>query len=407
MPDLSLLRRRPAYRRLFVGETVSQLGDWMSWVALSLLALDRGGGEGALALALVLVAHSLPSAVLAPVAGRVVDGVDRRTVIVVTDLSQAVLTAGMAAAAWRGSLWGVQGLLVMRSALGAFAYAARTGALPQVVERDELLAANALSSAAWSATFAVGMALGGVLTTLGPTVALVADALTFLLSAGILAGLPGLQVARRAGDTGRLGDALAEVRGDAQLALALSAKAPLAVATGAGLVLLGLETAEWGAAAIGLGLLQALKGLATGVGPLLAARQASRGVSPGRLMGAAYAVALGGMVVLGSWPGAVGASVAVVLWGLGSGANWVVSQAELQRLAPASTLGRLAAVDALAVAVGMSGGALGAGAMVEWAGSPALALVPVAAVGSFVVLATARWHHSHGSAPTRFRRGAV
>ena len=75
---MDLIKRRPAFRLLWLGELVSQLGDWLSYVAISLVAMTHGPGQGALALGLVLAAHSLPHAVLAPFTGPLADRFDRR-----------------------------------------------------------------------------------------------------------------------------------------------------------------------------------------------------------------------------------------------------------------------------------------------------------------------------------------
>src|SRR5262245_15231430 len=73
---LSLLLRRPAFRRLWAAGTVSLVGVWLSFVAISRLALDAGGG--ALALATVFAVHLVPRAWFMPLAGVVADRFDRR-----------------------------------------------------------------------------------------------------------------------------------------------------------------------------------------------------------------------------------------------------------------------------------------------------------------------------------------
>ena len=67
---LELLRRRPAFRRLWLAQLISQTGDWLGLVAVSVVAGETGGQTGgALALAAVLAAHLLPNALLSPWAG--------------------------------------------------------------------------------------------------------------------------------------------------------------------------------------------------------------------------------------------------------------------------------------------------------------------------------------------------
>src|SRR5262245_30756753 len=107
---VNLLGRRPHFRRLWISEVVSLLGDWMSFVAVSLLALRAGGG--AVALALTLAAHSLPRALFAPAAGVLADRLDRRRLMVGANVAEGLLTVAMAVAAALGSVGAVQALLL-------------------------------------------------------------------------------------------------------------------------------------------------------------------------------------------------------------------------------------------------------------------------------------------------------
>ena len=72
---------------------MSLVGDWLSLVAVATLAQASGGG--AFALALVFAAHALPGALLAPVAGAIVDGFDRRRVLVAADAVASLITVAM------------------------------------------------------------------------------------------------------------------------------------------------------------------------------------------------------------------------------------------------------------------------------------------------------------------------
>ncbi|MBE7449427.1 MAG: MFS transporter [Kofleriaceae bacterium] len=186
----SWLRARPAFRRLWAAATVSQVGDWLSFVAVSALALEAGGG--ALGLALVLAAHALPAAVLSPVAGALVDRADRRRVMIGADLLAALVTAAMAAVAMAGAVVAVQLLLLARSAITAATPPAETAAVRRLVRPDELVRANAILAVTWSAAFVAGMALGGVAAMLGPALALALNAGTFLMAAALRVGLPAM-----------------------------------------------------------------------------------------------------------------------------------------------------------------------------------------------------------------------
>ncbi len=190
------LARCRDFRRLWLGDAVSLLGDWFTYVAVGMLALEAG--EGLTAVAMVLVAHTLPKALFAPYAGRLADRLDRRRIMVVVSLMRAVIVAAMAVAAYADQLLVVQGLLFVRMALGAFIDPAAQASLPQLLPGPLLGRANALLGATWSVVFTVGVGLGGLVTAaVGPVGALSIDVVTFVAAAAILSGLPRL----RPGDT--------------------------------------------------------------------------------------------------------------------------------------------------------------------------------------------------------------
>jgi MFS family permease len=247
---LRALRAHPHLRRLWLASTISLVGDWLSFVAVSLLALDRGGG--ALSLAIVLAVHALPRALLAPVAGALADRLDRRRLLVGAALGQAALTLLMALAALRGEVALVQLLVLARGAVGAFVVPAETAALRRTVPEEELLRANTLLTSTWSVTYVAGMALGGAIALFGPAIAMALDASSFLAAALLLRGLPamrplGEETARAprvmsmlAATPRDLAAALRVARSDRSLFQAVFAKAPVAVAGGAGWVVLNL-----------------------------------------------------------------------------------------------------------------------------------------------------------------------
>ena len=143
------------FRRLWLGDAVSLLGDWFTYVAVGMLALETGGGL--IAVAMVLVAHTLPRALFAPYAGRLADRHDRRRIMVIVSLLRAVIVVGMALAALADQLMVVQVLLFVRMAMGAFMDPAAHASLPQLLPVTLLGRANALLAATWSVVFTVNL----------------------------------------------------------------------------------------------------------------------------------------------------------------------------------------------------------------------------------------------------------
>ena len=384
---LSLVRRRPDFRRLWLAALVSQIGDWLSFVAVSVLTMQSG--TGALGLAAVLVVHQLPVALLSPIAGTIVDRVDRRRVLLWANVLQALLTvlAGLAAGASVAPL--VLALVLARTAVAAFLLPADAAALRRVVDQDELLAANALLAATWSTCFVIGMAAGGALALLGAAPALYLDALTFVLAAALLYRLPAMRAERddvheRVSFVRELRDAWRVARERAGLVPAVLGKTPVALAAGGAWLVLNLVAEDGeplGTTALSLGVMQALRGLGTGIGPALAMRSVRAGRSSELAQYRAWtAIAMGSMLAFAVASalslGAPILLVAVLVWGAGSGANWVLASSVTQRLAGDSRIGRLSSIDELATTLSMMSGATIAALVVD-AGGAALTAVSI------------------------------
>lgn len=393
----SLLRRQPAFRRLWLAGGISLVGDWLSFVAVSAMALGSGGGP--LALAVVFAAHALPAALGSPLAGALVDRIDRRRALVGADLAATVVTAAMALAAAAGQLVTVQVLLLIRSALTSIVPPGESAALRRLVPDADLVAANAILAATWSLAYVVGMALGGAAALLGPTLALALDAATFAAAAALHASLPAMPVERVATGgvwalvRGTPADTTAALRvaaADRRLLAAVLGKAPMALATGAGWIainLIGAAELPFGPAALSFGVLQAIRGAGTGLGPALATRLIARGAAAEPLNQLARVAVLVGVLALTWAHGPLALGAVALVWGVGSGTNWVLCHVALQRHAPDAVLGRLAAFDELLVTVAMVVGAF-AGALATQAGGPAWAPV-VGAVLAGLALAGA------------------
>ncbi len=377
----SLLGNRPHFRRLWLAEVISLLGDWMSFVAVSLLALKGGGG--AVSLALVLVAHTIPHAILAPVSGVLADRLDRRRLMIAIALSQGALTLGMTAAAAAGRVGLVQVIVLARASVGAFMPPVQSAVMRRVVHEEELLLANAVTSGTWSVMFALGMAAGGALATLGPVVALLADASSFFGAALVIRGLPPMPAPE--GAKGGILSVLASIRGDMVDAWAIArqrpdllhavfAKTPLSFAGGGAWVLLNLRAADMafaGSAALTLGVLQCARGTGTGIGPMIAAFFVRRGLAEKRALSASAWTLFAGVSLLALAPHWAVLLLAAFTWGMGGGGNWVLATAGIQRLSPDHSVGRLSAIDGLGWTGAMCLAAVAGGALVDATGSHA------------------------------------
>src|SRR5262249_25671383 len=136
------------------------------------------------ALAGLLIAQSLPSVLVGPGAGVLIDRLPRKTVLIAADLGRAGLVLLFLLVRDPDQVWIIYAVAVLKFTLTSFFEPAREAIIPDVVAREELVAANAISGLTWSAMLAGGAALGGLVAgTLGTDLAFVLDAGSFLLSA--------------------------------------------------------------------------------------------------------------------------------------------------------------------------------------------------------------------------------
>lgn len=184
-----LLKGNANFRRLWMGQVVSEVGDWLNNIAVLALAVQAAGvGRQGRALAIYAIARHLPLFLFGPVAGVVVDRMERRRVMILADIARALLALGFLLAGTFSPLPVIYTVGATLFAVSAFFNAAKRASIPLLVQgTDQLLAANSLSASTTAATIAVGSALGGLVATfVGRNVVFILNALTFLLSAEMI-----------------------------------------------------------------------------------------------------------------------------------------------------------------------------------------------------------------------------
>jgi MFS family permease len=184
-----LLASNADFRRLWTGQVVSEIGDWLNNIAVLALVIQLAGASGVgLGVALYAIARHLPLFIFGPFAGVVVDRVNRRRVMIAADVARAVLALGFLLASRLSSLAVIYAVGAALFSVSAFFNAAKRASIPNLVEgTDELLSANSLSASTTAATIAVGSALGGVVATaLGRDAVFFLNALTFIASAEMI-----------------------------------------------------------------------------------------------------------------------------------------------------------------------------------------------------------------------------
>lgn len=178
-----LLRNNPDFTRLWLAQVISLLGDWFNTIVLAVLVEEYSGGSG-LAVSLFLLARFLPPLLVGPWAGVLVDRLDRKRLLIMSDLLRALVVLLLLLADGPQMLWLVYVLTALQFSLSSVFEPGRNALLPALLPREGLVLANTLGSVTWSVMLAAGAIVGGVVAAqFGTSIALVIDSLTFVVSA--------------------------------------------------------------------------------------------------------------------------------------------------------------------------------------------------------------------------------
>jgi DHA3 family tetracycline resistance protein-like MFS transporter len=190
---VELLRplRSPEFRRLWAGQTVSLAGDGVFLIALAWAAYAVWNAPAALAV--IGIAMTVPTIAFLLVGGAISDRVDRRLVMVGSDVARALVVGGITALSLAHALSfaALAALTAVYGAATAFFTPAFESSVPCIVPERDLAQANSLDQFVRPAALRlVGPALGGwLVSALGADIAFALDAATFVASAAAIASL--------------------------------------------------------------------------------------------------------------------------------------------------------------------------------------------------------------------------
>ena len=174
----------PSFRLLCGGQFASTIGDYCYAVALPWLVLSQHGGT--VLLGIVLACYGVPRTILIPAGGVLADKLGSRTLMLLADGARAVLVAALTVLAARHvvSLAALGPLAALIGAGEGLFIPASFAIMPSLLDREQLAAGNALSTAAVQAGSLLGPVLGGALVaaTQASTVAFGLDAASFVIS---------------------------------------------------------------------------------------------------------------------------------------------------------------------------------------------------------------------------------
>lgn len=368
---IELLRSNHNFRHLFFGQLISQSGDWFNSVALFTLLLQLTGSSQAVGL--VLIIKLLPTFFAGPLAGVVADRFNRKTIMIVADVICGCVVLGFLFIDRPDQVWLAYLLAAAEILTASFFDPAKSAAIPSIVSREELISANALSSASWSVTLAAGAALGGLVTaSFGRNAAFVIDSASFFISAAFISTvrmrkrsrqLESKEKRRRSSLYELLGVAdLVEgaryLRVNSQVAALLLVKSGWGLGGGVLLLLtvFGRQVFPIGRdGSASIGLLFAMRGLGALIGPIIASRiTAGSAPTMRRAITAAFVVSSVFYLLFAQSPVFVLALLCVVGAHSGGSVQWVYSTTLLQMSVEDKFLGRVFALDMALLTLAMS-----------------------------------------------------
>ncbi len=355
----SLLRRNVNFRRLWLAQLISEIGDWFYSLAVYDLLLETTNSGQAVGWAIII--QLLPWFFMTPIAGYLADRFRRRPLMIAADAVRAVVVLGLLLIQSASDVWLVYTLLAIEVVFASIFEPARNALLPNLTEPEEILAANAISSMTWSTALAVGAALGGAVTALlGRRVAFVVNSVSFLISALLIQRIQTVEShvhapakpaepARAPHGAGSLHEGWSYLRQHPKIGTLVLAKTGMGMVGGTLLLLAYFGERIFplaGHGALAMGLLYGVRGAGSAIGPLIGdhltrgnQRRMWKGISLSFfIMAASY-------LAFSHAPNLALAALTVFIAQMGTSNIWVMSTALLQLNVADRFRGRVFALD--------------------------------------------------------------
>ncbi|HUX45750.1 MAG TPA: MFS transporter [Terracidiphilus sp.] len=354
---LSLLRSNANFRRLWLAQLISELGDWFYSLAIYDLLLVTTHRSAAVGWAIII--ETLPWFFMTPLAGYVADRFPRRTLMIAADLFRGFIVLGMLLSWVMTDVRLIYLLLGVEVIFASLFEPARGAILPNVVTEDEILPANALSSATWSVALAAGAALGGAVTALlGRNVAFVADSVSFFVSAFLILRIhvhePHVATMRKVAQsvsaaTASVREGLAYLWTNGKVLTLVLAKTGVGFLGGSLLLMVIFGERIFpieGHGALAMGLLYAARGVGSGIGPLIGDRLTGELQDRmWRIIGVSFFVTAAAYIAFSCSPTLAVALLCLLIAHMGASNIWVMSTSLLQINTSDHVRGRVLSVD--------------------------------------------------------------
>ena len=385
-----LLGREPGFRRLFLATLGSGAGTWLALVALEVDVYNRTHSSAWIAA--LLIADLLPTFAIGVFAGPLIDRLSRRALMIGSDL---VRFGAFAALTFTTNATQIIVLAAVVGVATGFFRPAVYAAVPNLVEDEDLPGANSLLQTIDNATWALGSVLGGALAaTAGVDAAYWINAVTFLVSAALLAGIPQRLFQEAAAASHGHWQDLKEgfvlaVRSPGLLTVLVAWNIAMLANAAVNVAEPRIALVTFSGGSFGLGLMMGCAGLGLAVGAYLAASWIERrGLA--NVYGASLVLMAVGIGAAAGAPNVWVASACVVISGCGNGAAVVCNALLVQRGAPDALRGRAFAVLMSSNVAMLTIGMIAAGKLTDvvgarwvWAGAAVSALA--AAMAGFAL----------------------
>ena len=371
---VQILKNNHSFRRLFIAQELSYIGDWFTVIALFILA-GEASDNSPLAIAGVLATRSFSLAAMTPFTGMLADRYSRKGLMICSDLAACLVLLIVLQFDLLNNLSSVYFLAVTMVAAKSIFDPAQYAYLPNICNDEELLTANALGSGGWSLALGIGASIGGLtIAEYGITTALWIDALTFLASAICIITLPfgGPDTTERESVsvkivTKEITDGWKYILTTPDVRRLVIAKALWSSGGGAQiflLILIGME-AGFGDIAAGIGILFMARGFGSGFGPMAGRPLMRNNFLRPYLIGLAVGISgiFYAIISLMEWNNLL--LIMIFISHASSGFNWVQSTTLTQERAGDEWRGRVAGADFLALTLMMGLSAITAGYILE------------------------------------------
>jgi len=358
------LFRHAGYRRLWIANAISLVGDAVTHIALPVYVYRITGSAAALGGTVVL--QTLAASLIGLTSGVFVDRLSRKRILTIVPLVQAVIIALLPLT---NALWQVLVITFVASGLAIFTGTTRFAAMPDVVGPDLMPYAAASGQISTQVMNVIGPTIGGLLVAIvGSTSAFLLDAATFLIAAALVATITIPQITSSGERIPLLADFLTGLRyiwsrpvvrflvfGDLAGDIGYTTMLVLTVVLVESL--LGYGSAIFG-------LLVAAHAAGFVASALIMTRLANR---PGRMryyvMGG-MTVAGGGLLIAALWPTLPGVFIGWIVLGAGTAPGWTLGSVLWAKLVPSEVRGRTGAIGNAAASIVQLGsaGAIGGAA---------------------------------------------